>query len=307
MTTKEVQVRRDTASNMAGATPAVGELFYDTTNKRLGIGDGSTVGGIPHVSATDDQKQTFVYPTVGGTGDAITLTNTFPVTAYTAPLKQVFKAGAANTGAVTVDVDGLGTKNLKKLSGGSLVALVANDLVAGGIYEIIYDGTQFQVVGGLGSGGGLPASVTGTLTSGTSVTFNVDFSTYSAYELLIQGMQVGGSVSSFQIEVSKDTFATTATATRNAIKFISGTVSTNIIDDGPISSGATVQFSGTLAQPSASGNSSLSYQMADQSTSAQFGSDSHSLSAAINQVKIKLNGGGAFSAGNVILQPLAKR
>src|SRR3569833_2767569 len=101
-TSPQTQLRRGTDTQVAAMTPAAGDAEVNTTDNRLHGGDGSTGGGIPHVSATDAQKQSFTYPTVGGTGDAITLTNTFPVTAYAAPLKQVLKAGAANTGAVTV-------------------------------------------------------------------------------------------------------------------------------------------------------------------------------------------------------------
>lgn len=43
----KVQLRRDTAANIATATPAQGEFWFDTTNNRGVIGDGSTAGGIP--------------------------------------------------------------------------------------------------------------------------------------------------------------------------------------------------------------------------------------------------------------------
>lgn len=44
---KQVQIRRGTAAEIAGVTPALGELGYDTTDKRVVAGDGSTAGGIP--------------------------------------------------------------------------------------------------------------------------------------------------------------------------------------------------------------------------------------------------------------------
>src|SRR5690348_5744141 len=147
MTTTQTQIRRDTAANIALATPAAGELFYDTTNKRTGVGDGSTAGGIPHVSALDLQKGNFIFSTVGGTANAITLTNSPPVMAYGGGLGLQFKATGTNSGAVTVNVDGLGTKNVYKLYNGTLQALSAGDIVSGAIYDITYDGTQFQIKG----------------------------------------------------------------------------------------------------------------------------------------------------------------
>jgi hypothetical protein len=43
----QVKHRRDTAANIAGFTPAQGELIVDTTNNRVIVGDGATVGGWP--------------------------------------------------------------------------------------------------------------------------------------------------------------------------------------------------------------------------------------------------------------------
>jgi hypothetical protein len=152
MTTKQVQIRRDTNANLILATPVDGELAYDTTNDRLGIGDGSTAGGIPHVNFRDFQRQNFIYFVAGGTANAITLTPSPAVTSYTEGLRLMFRATLTNSGATTVDVNGLGTRNIFKTQGTSLVALTANDIVSGGVYQIAYDGTQFQLVGG-GAGG----------------------------------------------------------------------------------------------------------------------------------------------------------
>jgi hypothetical protein len=148
-------------------TPVTGEVVVNTTDKRPHLGDGATAGGIPLPNATDVQQQAFAYAAVGGTGNAITLTNAAsPVTAYAAPLRQVFKAGASNSGAVTVDVDGRGTKNIKKMDNGTLAALVTGDIISGGIYEISYDGTQFQIMSAGLSNSGVTA---GTYTNPSSV------------------------------------------------------------------------------------------------------------------------------------------
>ena len=52
MAANQVQIRRDTAGNLATSTPATGEVGYDTTNKRLVVGDGSTSGGIKHLNGS---------------------------------------------------------------------------------------------------------------------------------------------------------------------------------------------------------------------------------------------------------------
>jgi len=142
---KQVQIRRDTASNINATTPAQGELGYDITNRRLRAGNGVTAGGIILPNVYDLQQHPFDYVAAGGTGNAITLTLAPPVESYGAGLTLKFKAGANNTGATTVNVNGLGAKNIYKKSGGTVGALAADDIVNGGTYTITYDGAQFQL------------------------------------------------------------------------------------------------------------------------------------------------------------------
>jgi hypothetical protein len=205
-TTTQTQLRRDTATNIAAATPAAGEPGYDTTNKRLVVGDGATTGGIPHVSYADQQLQKFVYPTVGGTGDAITLTNSPAISSYANGLRQVFKAGANNTTTVTVNVDGKGSQSVQKMLNGALANLTAGDLISGGIYELYYDGTQFQVHG-LGkttqSAGGLV--YLGTLTASSSSSLDLTSlisSTYDDYLVILDDIRPGTSAVNLEIRTS---------------------------------------------------------------------------------------------------------
>lgn len=71
--------------------------------------------------------------------------------AYTTGLRIQFKADVANTGAMTINVDGLGAKALTKLSGAIDTALAANDVRANQYVLAIYDGTQFQMLSQLGN------------------------------------------------------------------------------------------------------------------------------------------------------------
>ncbi len=54
-----------------------------------------------------------------------------------------FKAGATSTSAATLNVDGLGAVAIKR-SGGS--ATVAGDIVSGRVYDVIHDGTAWQLL-----------------------------------------------------------------------------------------------------------------------------------------------------------------
>lgn len=52
----QVQLRGDTAANVAAYTGPVKEVVVDTTNKRLVLQDGSTAGGIPHAKLSEVQR-----------------------------------------------------------------------------------------------------------------------------------------------------------------------------------------------------------------------------------------------------------
>lgn len=60
VTAVQVQFRRDTAANLAAATPAQGEIGIDTTRNRAVVGDGSTAGGWPLAKIQDAQGYGFV-------------------------------------------------------------------------------------------------------------------------------------------------------------------------------------------------------------------------------------------------------
>lgn len=109
-----------------------------------------------------DRDHATAATTVGGTGNAITLTYPAAPPAYVQGEKYAFKATAANSGATTITVNALGAKNVFKKGGAGAVACVGAEINIGDIVELEYDGTQFQILGAGGFSGG-------TLTSATSM------------------------------------------------------------------------------------------------------------------------------------------
>jgi hypothetical protein len=89
--------------------------------------------------------------TAGGTANALTITTNRSISSghQAAGFSVRFKAANTNTGAATVAVDGLSAVSIKRLNGD---ALSAGDIVAGGIYDIAYDGTNYILMGGASSG-----------------------------------------------------------------------------------------------------------------------------------------------------------
>jgi hypothetical protein len=88
----------------------------------------------------------------GGSANAYTLA--FPgVFSYSNGISITFKSNFANTAAATINVNGLGTKDIRKEASASLAA---NDIKSGQVVTLVYDGTNFQMTSASGnaSGGG---------------------------------------------------------------------------------------------------------------------------------------------------------
>ena len=84
----------------------------------------------------------------GGSSSAYTLAASRTISAIAAGDSFIFKANHASTGASTIAIDGLATKAIKKKND---QAIAANDIEAGSICHIVYDGTNFQLISQLAS------------------------------------------------------------------------------------------------------------------------------------------------------------
>lgn len=91
------------------------------------------------------------YLTDTGSANAYAVTATPAPLAYETGMEIIFKAANASTGTSTINVNALGTKTIKK-NGSSDVA--TGDIIAAGIYKLLYDGTYFQFCGPVGGSGG---------------------------------------------------------------------------------------------------------------------------------------------------------
>jgi hypothetical protein len=120
------------------------------------------------------------------------------LTAYAAGQLFYFVAGGANTGAVTLNVDGLGAKAITR--DGS-TALAAGDINSGEIVVVIYDGTRFQMINAANSFGNTTINGTLTVTGNTGLQANVS---------VTSALSVGG------------TFAVTGAATLGSTLAVTG-------------------------------------------------------------------------------------
>jgi hypothetical protein len=107
----------------------------------------------------------------GGSTDAYACSLTPPITALTIGSHYFVKANTANTGAASLSLNGITAGAIKKPVGGVTTDLVDNDIRVGQIFEVVWDGTNFQMVSQLGNTpGGISGLATGCLSKAASAT-----------------------------------------------------------------------------------------------------------------------------------------
>ena len=137
-----------------------GTLDYSTT-----AGSNTTVGGVSiaegmqaglmnnalRAAMADSKKWQLDWSGIvtAGTSNAYTITSNQGIAAYADGLRFTFRADRNNTGAATLNVDSRGAKALRKVTGGALAALAADDIVAEAVYDVVYDLSSdvFVIVG----------------------------------------------------------------------------------------------------------------------------------------------------------------
>jgi hypothetical protein len=103
---------------------------------------GNALARTSYPSAGQVQDGTLAYLTgISGT-DTITATAPLSMTSYaTGQTFRFIAAGANTTTSVTLNINGIGAKNITK---NGTTALAIGDIVSGSIVEVVYDGTEFQ-------------------------------------------------------------------------------------------------------------------------------------------------------------------
>lgn len=141
-------IKKDKNTDLADNDIIVGQIvrvIYDGTNFQVQSPIYGQVG----------QNGSALYAADAGASDTYVITLSPIPAAYATGMVIRFKANTKNTGAATVNVNGLGAKTIKKDQGADLSD---NDIAANQIVEAIYDGTNFQMLspifGSVGQNGG---------------------------------------------------------------------------------------------------------------------------------------------------------
>lgn len=112
-----------------------------------------------------------------GAANAYVLTTANTVTSYVANAVFIFKASATNTGATTVNVNGIGAKTIQRQAG---TDLVAGDITINAMVMIAYDGTQFKLLTATSESAAAATSATAAAASATSASSSASSATSSA-------------------------------------------------------------------------------------------------------------------------------
>ncbi len=141
-----------------------GRAIFETDTNRGKVGDGVTA----YVDLSYPEWTYEEVPVAAGTD---TYTATFSediLLGYFNMMRLRVKFTNANTGASTINLNGLGAKAIRK---NVSAVLVSGDILAGGIYELVYDGTNFQLITPTGNSSGIvPAALTKTDDTNVTIT-----------------------------------------------------------------------------------------------------------------------------------------
>lgn len=102
---------------------------------------------LPGQAALNENRITYVNDT--GAADAYVVTLSPAPSAYVAGLLVNAKMSATNTGACTLNVNGLGARSIKLPDGSNPLA---GNIIAGGLTDLRYDGTNFIIVSSIPGG-----------------------------------------------------------------------------------------------------------------------------------------------------------
>ena len=175
---------------------SVAHLVYDGSQFQL-LGISSQSGP----TESEIQSGSFWYGVSTGTANSYAVTLD-PVPTLAAGLFINMKANVANTGASTVNVNGLGAKSIKRTNGSDLSA---DDISLDGIAHLVYDGTNFQLIG-------INAAASGTATFSA-----VSLETKRRVSLLDANAGLNEHPNDLFADTSKtDTTATTMTSAANS-------------------------------------------------------------------------------------------
>lgn len=249
-----------TIANLIATAATIGGVGFDASGNITGITSLTvTTLDIQSLAIKADALEASLFAADAGTTDDYVITLSPAISAYVPGVFYSFKANTANTGAATLNINGLGAKTIKKVPGGITTDLATNDIRAGQWVIVTYDGTNFQMQSLLGNapaGAGTVTSVDHSFTGGLITASGGPITGSGTLALTVAG--TSGGVPYF---ASGTTWASSAALAANALVVGGGagaapatiTTGTGILTALGInvgSAGAPVVFNGAGGTPS---------------------------------------------------------
>ena len=95
------------------------------------------------LAVSSGAANTIVYGASATGNDSYVITPNPAIIAYGAGMVVEMYVDVENTAGATINVNAKGVKTIKKITNAGKVALVTGDMVATGVYTLVYDGTDF--------------------------------------------------------------------------------------------------------------------------------------------------------------------
>jgi uncharacterized protein YjbI with pentapeptide repeats len=214
------------------ASQAYGQVEVDKQIQMTGTaaGDRRITGLSNSADSTDAvntvtiQKSRLTYKDATNTGNAYVVVLPVAPAGYTAGQVVTFKSATANTGGITLAVNGLPTKTVFKNVN---VQLEANDIKAGQIVSVMYDGTNFQVISQLSQVSGFTGVLAGDVTGpqGSTIIANSAITTAKIADGSVTTPKLAdGAVTTIKIADDAVTTAKVADNTVTSPKILDGAV-----------------------------------------------------------------------------------
>lgn len=142
----KIQIRRGLKTNLPALD--VGEPALCTDTKEVFVGNSGGNVALINKEVMDSHLENYIlqipYGVASGSANTYTVTLNPPLTSYTEGVAVAVKINASNTGASTININGKGAKSIRDPRGD---ALTAGKLIAGSIYTLRYNGTNFILQG----------------------------------------------------------------------------------------------------------------------------------------------------------------
>jgi hypothetical protein len=132
--------------------------------KHTGVADGSARNQYATVAQLQDQGVQAL-SSVAGTANAITASMTPAISAYVTGARYTFKAVNTNNATTTLKIDSAAAVTIQYNG----AALVGGEIVSGRYYEVVYDGTNFQLL----NPSNVATPLWGGTTGGTSTAYTI--------------------------------------------------------------------------------------------------------------------------------------